>query len=257
MPDLTLSEIADQQLSREVFVANTPEQNLGDILGLHDAETKKKGNYVVYRYLGSNANSLDLLSSTFILVDQKVDEKNKIPTKKGYSAYALRLPIGTKVKSATVSWDIFEVGQQGLDQGGDIGITASNRAKLQVTNATAFETGIPRTLRIVWSGDVHQGSAEDILPNGESVTRTSKGIGHGGNTMTFNLDVYREKDGVSTFLGSLSLPVYNLPGIAGRGAVSFKTYFATTGEVVVYAQFAKSNGEITDSDLKVFAPGEW
>ncbi|HYX33380.1 MAG TPA: hypothetical protein VE954_09725 [Oligoflexus sp.] len=253
MPDLTLSDLAQEKLSSEIFVAVTPEQNLGDILGLHDEATKKNGNYVVYRYLGMSAESLDLSSSTFILVDKGLDESQKIPTKKGFSAYSLRLPIGARLKAATVNWSIFEVGKQA---GGGNDLEADNRSRLELINGTTFETGLGRTLRIVWSGDVDGGYQGDSIGVEQGVERRSRGVGNGNNFRNFQLDVYREKDGIFLPAGSITVPVYNGPLSAGRSSASFRTYFATTGEVVLYCDYTV-RGEPRRSDISVFARDDW
>lgn len=253
MSDLSLSDLAKEKFSTEIFVATTPEQNLGDILGLHDEATKKSGNYIVYRYLGTSAGSLDLLSSTFVLVDRKLDEAKKIPTKMGFPAYALNVPIGTKVKSAKVSWSLLAVGKDA-----DPDLTATTyRSKLEVYNRTFDDSGLARTLKIVWTGDVHQPPQEDIIASGESFRRESRGIGNGGNFRTFNLDVYREKDGAWLPSGGINIPVWNGgPRAPGSSYALLKTYIATSGEVVLSCEYPLKEENIV-TDLAVFSRSDW
>lgn len=135
----------------------------------------------------------------------------------------------------------------------------ADRAKLEVFNNTAFETGRGRTLKIIWTGDVHQPPQEDIIGNGESSTRESKGIGAGGKMLNFRLEVYREKDGNFLPSGSISIGVWSgYPGVPGRSFASFKTYIAVTGHLVLSCEYSLDReGNVRETDVTLFSRDDW
>lgn len=155
--------------------------------------------------------------------------------------------------SEVTSQELAESSNETTESKDDV-IILSQRDNLVVVNNTHLDEGGPgRALFLVWGGDTKGAPVytDNLLP-GQQDDKDSRYVGNGHNTRTFEVTVYRVRDGEKLEVGKFSHTIYNNPG-PGSGHSEktsiFKNYTAHTVEL--WREYYVS---VNDGVQRVIAP---